>query len=216
MLLIVSDSFSLSSQNASLADKAARADIWARVLFGLIPAHRLQDAFDRAFAEHESVFPVNAYEIKAAWEKIRSEDRERAAAADQEERKANPTQFCEKKGEHVTDDGEVDIVNFKNPSELIRLPCRFCRPKAHDAARARWIEKNGGYDPKPTEVLRALEQTVSKKPDRLSIPETAPEILVRARNDVGRELFSDPDNEVWRRAQKILTGAWKYAYENPY
>ena len=76
MYLVVDDSFELSSQNATDAEKTVRAEAWARVLFGVIPENRLPDAFDRAFQLHDSSFPVNAYEIKLAWEKIKSEEYE--------------------------------------------------------------------------------------------------------------------------------------------
>lgn len=73
MLLIVSDSFEASSQNPTMAEKASRTETWTRLLFGLIPEHELQTAFDQAFRAHASTFPVNAYEIKQSYEQIKQD-----------------------------------------------------------------------------------------------------------------------------------------------
>ena len=74
MRLIVNDSFEASSQNAPMEAKEQRAKVWTELLFEIIPTLRLRDAFERAFSEHESTFPVNAYDIKAAWERIKADD----------------------------------------------------------------------------------------------------------------------------------------------
>lgn len=70
MLVIVSDSFSAAGQIPTLAEKMDRAEVWARLLSGIVPEERLQECFDRAFRQHKSSFPVNAYDLKAAWEEM--------------------------------------------------------------------------------------------------------------------------------------------------
>lgn len=50
-----------------MAEKAECAEIWSRLLFPVIPEDRLQECFDIAFRNHTSPYPVNAYDLKAAW-----------------------------------------------------------------------------------------------------------------------------------------------------
>lgn len=121
VLLIVEDSFQLSSQNSTLAERLARTDVWARVLIDIVPEARLQDSFDRAFREHNSSFSINAYDIKIAWEKIKTEENEAKIK----------TQAVECPGEkyHVNLDKDNFLVILMNPhTQLDELyPCPKCR-----------------------------------------------------------------------------------------
>lgn len=44
---------------------------------GIVPEVDLQPSFDRAFADHDSSFPVNAYDLKSAYTRIVTEQREK-------------------------------------------------------------------------------------------------------------------------------------------
>lgn len=58
-----------------MAEKAERAEVWSRLLFRIIPENRLQECFDRAFAGHDSAFPITAYDLKNAWDTWVDENR---------------------------------------------------------------------------------------------------------------------------------------------
>jgi hypothetical protein len=64
----------MSAQNPTDEEKAVRAETWAENLFDLIPENRLDDTFRRAFKDHTSDFPVSAYDLKNAWQKMKVEE----------------------------------------------------------------------------------------------------------------------------------------------
>ncbi len=64
----------MSAQNPTDVEKAVRAETWAENLFDIIPERRLDDVFRRAFKDHTSDFPVSAYDLKNAWQRIRDEE----------------------------------------------------------------------------------------------------------------------------------------------
>lgn len=101
------------------------------MLSGIIPAHRLRDSFDRAFLDHNSSFPVNAYDLKASWAKIQAEEatlREEEIAAD---KAANPIKYCTEPDRHVDADGNVDVLLGGLGGTEVIVPCPICRPQAH-------------------------------------------------------------------------------------
>lgn len=69
---IVRLTISLLSQ-PSLTEKelGRRAMDWQDVFEGEIPADRLHEAYKAALKVHESSFPVNAFEVLAAWRGMR-------------------------------------------------------------------------------------------------------------------------------------------------
>lgn len=75
LYLIVADSFNLSSQMPTDNEKAARTEAWARALMGEIPEDELQSAFDWAFKNHTSNFPISAYDLKTAYQEIVENDK---------------------------------------------------------------------------------------------------------------------------------------------
>ena len=154
MFLIVDDSFSLSSQNATDAEKLARAEVWARVLFGVIPENRLQDAFDRAFQLHDSSFPVNAYEIKLAWEKIKTEEREAKIK----------TQIAECPGaKYHTNEGKSSLVRLMNPHTQLDefYPCPKCRMEDFEKKKKTDIALYGEI--KPMIILEKMVEAEKPK-----------------------------------------------------
>jgi hypothetical protein len=70
MLIIAHDSFEASSYNATIEEELARAENWSGLLIDIIPVNRLNDCFKRAFRDKPNDFPVNAYDLKNAWQKI--------------------------------------------------------------------------------------------------------------------------------------------------
>ena len=213
ILLIVNDSFELSSQDVSMEKKVARAALWSRVLFDCVPSRDLQASFDRAFALHTTPFPVNAYEIKAAYELIRAEHEQAAKEAAKQDRTTNAPKYCKEKSMHVNESGDIAVADPMDRSKDLILPCPVCRPKANEEARKRHAEGCGvKYDPTAKELI----DSIPVRPSHLAIPESASEIIAKARDEVGREILRDPDNGVLRAAHEILAGAAKYVYENPW
>jgi hypothetical protein len=68
---LVRRTLSLSNQ-PSLTERelALRATDWQDALEAEIPINRLQDAFSAALRGHATSFPVNAFEVLAAWREI--------------------------------------------------------------------------------------------------------------------------------------------------
>src|SRR5687768_6588390 len=63
VVLIVNDSYELSSSDPTLAQKMRRAEVWAQHCFQIIPEDYLQPSFERAFKNHETDFNINAYSL---------------------------------------------------------------------------------------------------------------------------------------------------------
>lgn len=131
MLVIVSDSFELSAQNPTTAEKVSRAETWSRHLFGIIPESRLEETFKRAFEIHERGFPVSAYDLNDAWNLIQVEDERKRQQEQDAIRESRPVEHCKMKLHHENELGERLIVvgGFGGVEHLI--PCEFCRPTAH-------------------------------------------------------------------------------------
>lgn len=189
MLLIVHSSFEASSQNPTIEEEMLRAATWTDLLVDIIPPERLQDSFKKAFAEHDTAFPINAYEIKLAWESIEKIEAEQERQYQQQLRKENAVLNCKDKRMHLKnvmqdpktqdDIGMVEYVDWFDKSKFVIMPCATCRPSAHEQARSRHIEKNGGNDlpPLPGNVI----DMVVKMANHFVPPESAEEIIKRAR-----------------------------------
>jgi hypothetical protein len=74
MFLIVTDSFSLSSQVLTEAELMKKAKDWARMLFKIIPENKLQDCFEKAREERSSPFAISGYELEQAYVQIQKEN----------------------------------------------------------------------------------------------------------------------------------------------
>lgn len=183
MLLIVDDSFEMSSQKPTSAEKLTRVDVWSRALFGVVPEMRLQDAFNRAFADHDSPFAVNAYEIKSAWKTIQAEEAAARLKAYDAERAANPVRYCSNQTEHINGDGDVEIVLGGPNGTTVVIPCAACRT---EASHQRLAEEQSKLPPalnRPTSSV-VIEMFNNAVTGGRRVPETAIEILVRARGEV--------------------------------
>lgn len=207
VLLIVHDSFEASSQNATFEEEMTRAKVWSDLLFEIVPENRLNDAFRRAFRDHDSSFPVNAYEIKAAWEAIEREEATSAAEAEKKHVSENAIEYCPNKRNHVLDadtgedHGMVEYADPDDRSKGVLRPCFDCRKSAFEASVARHIQAKQDSAPrdtsrsKPEEMSAAIRRIV--KPvtdDRYRAPETAEEIVVRAYNEAKADWSTAPES----------------------
>lgn len=195
MLLIVDDSFELSSQNATFAEKAARADTWARVLFGIVPEDRLQNAFDRAFRDHDSSFPVNAYDIKTAWEKIRTEEYEAEKTARLAE--------CPNDKYHIGETASVVLMNPHTQEDEL-YPCPKCRPEEFENKKKTDIALYGEIKPfieiKPDTLGKSFDKTYATAKKEYSLEEIA--ALKTRHNELVREIVETAE------AQNALLIDW--------
>lgn len=88
VMRIVRRTLELSNQ-PPLSDESLkeRACVWAETLFDVVPETRLVDAMDQAVKDHESSFPINAYDLKLAYDKFAAV--ERAAQMREREKRIN-------------------------------------------------------------------------------------------------------------------------------
>lgn len=129
MYLVVVDSFNCSSQRATDAEKLSTTKTWSRILIDVIPALRLQDAFDHAFVRHSSPFPVNAYDLKMAWEEIAEAERIERERIEAENRAVNRVAYCPDKYNHRS---EADAMQeYQVGTGWVWLPCAICRTDAY-------------------------------------------------------------------------------------
>ena len=56
------------------------AEAWTNVLIKTIPVNRLHESFNNAAAAHEGTFPINVFEIVAAYKIIREDEEKQATA----------------------------------------------------------------------------------------------------------------------------------------
>ncbi|MGI8542212.1 MAG: hypothetical protein ACR2MD_01885, partial [Aridibacter sp.] len=143
------------------------ANLWTEALFNIIPETRLQDCFNKAFEIHRSNFPVNATELKYAWELIKNE--EAKIAAELEEAELNPVDKCVHKNSHFInengeDNGEVEVMNPFDTTEDVIAPCAYCRPLAFDIFRQNQARKYGENPPKPLAIVSSVAQTNADTP----------------------------------------------------
>jgi hypothetical protein len=174
VLLVVHDSFEASSHNSTLAEEIARADVWTRLLFGLVPVDRLQQCFDRAFRDKSDTFPVNAYEVKNAWTKIQADEAARAAeAAADAAAERSKVEKCQNKPMHEVvdgvDEGLVEFVYGGVNGKSKLMPCPYCRPEGFRQASAREIEY-GEQDMSPDAQSAVALVIASKEKPKIAIP----------------------------------------------
>ncbi len=182
---VIQKSINLSNSPA-LTEKeiSIRAEDWLDALHALVPSDRLMDAFDRAVQDHQSSFPVNAYEVKNAWSAIELEEAAEQKITREREISENAVANCPMKDKHVVepvfgDEGMVEMQEGFDPGSVHLIPCFACRPKAFAQAQARRIEERAGAGV-PDSITAAVDQVLaSKKPTVKPPPETAMEYLDR-------------------------------------
>lgn len=189
MLLIVMDSFDASSQNATVEEQMQRANVWTDLLSDTIPENRLQDAFRAAFRKHDSTFPVNAYELQAAWKEIDVEEKKQRYQALEKDQRENPVKYCDAAWNHLNPEGDVEIYMGVPPNgrEVI-VPCNRCRPGAfytrYDEERSKFVAdlphmKETMEKDIATVMLEMLAQAKAKLRERPE-PKSAIGILTKA------------------------------------
>lgn len=126
-----------------------RAAAWAEALFLTVPENRMRDAYDRAVRDHSSTFPINAFEIKIAWDNIAAEDRTAKAAAYDS---MDPIDKCSHKKYHDNANGEIVVADPYDHSKDLVVPCPYCRFEANKAALDRHGEKHRRDELPPFEL----------------------------------------------------------------
>ena len=76
ILIVVADSYGMSSQILTTEEKLVKAKEWSRLLFGVVPENKLQECFDHARKTHNSPFAISAYEIEQSFREIQTKERE--------------------------------------------------------------------------------------------------------------------------------------------
>lgn len=133
MMKIISKAISLA--NAPMLTEPellVRARDWADELHGIVPMEALNAAMHRAFQNHKSGFPVNAYDLKIAYGELQFEaatiDESRTLSTDEKVEK------CTNKENHV--DGTFGMIELFIPPDISsEVPCGRCRPDEYTEAR---------------------------------------------------------------------------------
>lgn len=148
MLLIVHDSYAVSSQPVTIEEEMAKAKDWSLLLFGIIPTSRLRNAFELAFRNHQSTYPVNGYDLKNAWAAIQEAD---AIAAKAAEDPATKMAKCSNRSEHLIERVSADLTRDEGLVEIllggpggieVQVPCPYCRETAHAQRMAELRQKH--------------------------------------------------------------------------
>jgi len=129
LYLIILDSFRLSSQAPTDEEIALRSQSWTRHLMGVVPEVELQRCFDRAFADHDSSFPVSAYDVKSAYDAILADERAAEAKRREERRRQLDAMTTEPKYlicDHCYNSGFRQIRNPNDPDGRWVVKCNLC------------------------------------------------------------------------------------------
>jgi hypothetical protein len=197
-------------------EQGERAKTWTELLFGIIPHDRLTDAYQRAFRDHQGLFPINAPELKAAWENIDREERNavRNNTADLETRIAQ----CKYRDEHIADDSIaksdalVEYKDFLNPGKWVVLPCAECRPHAYADRLDDHKSRNADKLKSAEQAHQTIENLATLAARNLAmlpvLPESADEILRRA-------LTQTRDHNAWNSLQHARNWLKFGQYEPP-
>jgi hypothetical protein len=138
MARIISKAISLA--NAPMLTEPellVRARDWSEALHGIVPMEALNAAMSRAFENHNSTFPVNAYDLKIAYGELMLEsamiDETRTLTTD------DRVDRCLNKYRHLPDRfGEIEIYLPAQDKEVV-LPCGYCRTEDYNEAKARLL-----------------------------------------------------------------------------
>lgn len=197
ILTAVHDSFGASSQDPTLEQIMARTAIWSRLLFGIVPAERFQHTFDRAFRDKPTNFPVDAYDLKNAWQRIEAEEKAAEVKRLNDQKTENAIANCSNRVNHVDDDrakageGLVELYDPIDDTTQV-VPCWGCRPRAYEIRTAEIIESKRGLGV-PEPVTKAVDEVTA------SMDMNKPKIV----QDDGREYLQWATGELiktWQRA----------------
>lgn len=77
----------MTSYVADPGVEQAKSIEWAEELYDIVPVERLGEVFKRAIRDHDSTFPIDFYDLKLAWFRIRDEEATAAYEAAVERRR---------------------------------------------------------------------------------------------------------------------------------
>jgi hypothetical protein len=127
------------------------AKTWAEVLIAIIPIDDLVETYKQAVADHQSSFPINVFDLKAAHKKV-CESREQNRL-----RLVQTVQACSRYPNH---DKTTATVRLASPVDVfgdeIDLPCPYCRQEAYNEARTAFLREAKAKEQTPMETLTNL------------------------------------------------------------
>ncbi len=130
VMLLVKKTVSLSNQPPLVeSDLAERAKDWMEAIEQVIPLDRLPEAFRTALKNHASTFPINAFEILAAYKEIEAIETAEKLKTETEEKTLNRVAFCTEKHNHKSNDEAIQQYFVGGHWEW--LPCVHCRQDAY-------------------------------------------------------------------------------------
>lgn len=198
--LVVCDSDDASSIQSTEIERMQKARVWQRLLQPIVPEIRLPDAFDRAYKDHSSNYPINSYEIKNAWQKIEAEERaesERRAAEEAAQIRENEKhKNCPLAAHH----NEEILVAYPDPfdrSKTVWLPCDSCRNDAFNQRVAergkRQAEKFGNEVETAFTPETAVKKVLNFEPREKEIDPTDAQKLVTEHNELVVQIVEAKD-----------------------
>lgn len=136
MVRIISKAISLAnSPMLTEPELLVRARDWSEELHGIVPMEALNASMKRAFENHKSTFPLNAYDLKNAYAELKLESIEiansRVLTTD------GRVDRCPNKRNHL--ENEFGMIEYYIPSKDIEVvvPCGACRTEDFNAEKAR-------------------------------------------------------------------------------
>lgn len=205
-----------------------RAMDWQDAFEGIIPIDRLGDAFKRALETHESSFPVNGFEVLAAWKRIQESERREAQMARwiEEQEHADDPARCPNAENHKDDDRNVEF-HFRFDDEPTLLPCTECRPHEYRREFVRvereWKDRNADkikaeqdarWEENKAAIGRIIENMESRRKCRPERIAESYQLIDRLLPTVHFEMQDEQDaekKEKLRSAWFTLLRASKYA-----
>lgn len=185
ILIVIHSSFSASSQDPSIEQIASRTREWSELLFGLIPADRIEEVFRQAFRDKPNDFPVNAYDLKNTWQKMQIEEQTEKERAEEQRKTDHAIALCENRKNHwrnpetTQDEGLVEFQEGFDTSTVRLGPCPYCRRKAFEQRQAEFIESKKGAG-----VPKAVASVISAAVGQMDMNR------VKRVQDDGREFLS--------------------------
>lgn len=192
------------------AELGQRGKDWQDAFEPVIPMKRLQEVFNRALAAHTTSFPVNGFEIIAAWKAIEGEE----AAERTKQRLADPQAFCVSRENHINKIGDVMMQILLPPAPGIVMPCPDCRSGGYHVAYNNLDEK---VRLSSVDIVDKLQADLKAKRIEQET-EPAERLCIRFANLLGLkhlEAEADAGREKLRHAWVVMMHAANYCRRNP-
>lgn len=143
MVKIIAKAISLASAPAlTEPELLVRARDWAEILFPIVPIDHLSETVRTAFENHKGAFPINAYDIKDAYEIVKATTPKDA--------------YCLNFKNHVN--GQPEIY-FYIPGVMevdAIVPCGSCRPAEFMQTKKAIIANSGKRERTVAEIMEDL------------------------------------------------------------